>query len=55
MENKVYDKKITFRVTNEERENYKEIMKLYETIIQETLREFVLDIIEQHRGELNGN
>lgn len=56
MENQTYDKKVTFRVSNEERENYKKVMKLHGTTIQETLREFVLDILEQHRGELeNGN
>ena len=56
MKEQINDKKITFRVSEEEREQYKKILKYFGTNIQETLNEVVKDTIDRYWGEIeNGN
>ena len=60
MENQTYDKKITFRVTDDERTLYKQILKENNTNIQEELSSYVrntikLYLIINNGGNTNGN
>lgn len=56
MENLENDKKITFRVSALEREQYKKILKSRKTNIQKELNNIVKQTIEVFWGELeNGN
>ena len=60
MGNQTYDKKITFRVTDDERSLYKQILKENNTNIQEELSSYVrntikLYLIINNGGNENGN
>ena len=56
MKEQINDKKITFRVSEEEREQYKKILKYFGTNIQETLSEIVKETIDNYWGYIeNGN
>lgn len=49
------DKKVTFRLTEQEREQYKQILKQNNTNIQFDLRSYILFVINLHEGGTNGN
>lgn len=55
MEIQKVDKKVTLRLTEQEREQYNKIVKHYNSNMQESLRAYVLHIIDTYWGEVNGN
>lgn len=49
------DKKVTLRLTEQERERYNKIVKHYNSNMQESLRAYVIHIIDTYWEGVNGN
>ena len=55
MEKIKIDKKVTLRLSEQERERYNKIVKHYNSNMQESLRAYVIHIIDTYWEEVNGN